>query len=163
MPRRAPRRAPPLPTLRKRPSPKYLQRSSRRTAIIQPPSVHAPASHCGAAHHPTTDYSISFVEDRRLPGRYAHGGLREERSDLAGARVLDLARDRRAVVADLYRLGLRRVEEPVETPYKNLVHLQILTTPHHDLLCPRTYLGHVQRRGRRHPHCTPLPDGEVHH
>jgi hypothetical protein len=68
--------------------------------------VQAPTLLCVSAHHPTTDYSVPFVKDRRLPGRDAHDGFREECPDLAAARILYLARYRRTIVADLNGFGL---------------------------------------------------------
>src|SRR5215213_7225062 len=80
--------------------------SSRRTIIIQLPGVQAPKLLCVSAHHPTTNNSVPFVKDRRLPGRDAHDGFREECPNLATARILYLARYRRTIVADLNGFGL---------------------------------------------------------
>src|ERR687895_1027294 len=116
-------------------------------------------------HDTTSDdpLPVTRVEDSRLPRCDAHHRLREPRHPLAALTLLDSARHRGAVVANLHRAGLVGPQEPVHPSNPHLAHLQVLLFPNDDL--PRTgaHLRHVEGCRRRDAYTTPLADGKVHH
>src|ERR671917_484344 len=99
-------------------------------------------------HDTTSDdpLPVTRVEDSRLPRCDAHHRLREPRHPLAALTLLDSARHRGAVVANLHRAGLVGPQEPVHPSNPHLAHLR-----------------HVEGCRRRDAYTTPLADGKVHH
>src|SRR5918997_6136251 len=112
---------------------------------------------------PDDPLPVPGVEHGGLARSNTHNRLVEVGYPPSISGLLDLTRDRRAIVADLYASGLLGIEEPVEIPHPDLAHLEVLPTPYDHLPGARSYLADIQRRRRRDAYPAPLSDRKVDH
>src|SRR5215203_3659231 len=162
--RLSPRRATLSSTLRKVPSltappsgiPGNQDYSCDRTRYV--PLSRVPARNDAATDDPLP---VPCIEHGRLARSDTYNRLMETGYPPSISGLLERARDRRAVVADLYASNFLGVKKPVEIPDPYLPHLEILPTSYDDLPGTRTHLAYVQRRRRRDAYSTPLSDRKV--